>query len=1086
MAELDPRDEAYQCFVQEAVEHLQGLELGLLNLQQDHSAQRINQLMRYAHSLKGGASLFGLTATQDLAHNLENVFKLLYSQTHVIDPELEEVLLQVYDCLREPLMDQIERQVYAPALAVARSKPLFAALEARFGQSLSEAVSLPDPDFAAMLQGLEAEFPDMVLAAAEAEAQSNLMQVLDGLETAFPEALAFPEMIHHGAHPQVQPQFQAQEQFQAPQEDTEQRQLLAQILEAEVESFASLQQANLGAQRQQILIGEVQKFAEMGEYFTLPGLVKIAEIAAAAMQRCADPAKAPADFNADFDKVSYLLLADLRQTQIQLANTDSNAQIGPAALLALSAKTAQPAAQPGTLPSQVEDEPDPMATIIQFASNSRSQATQTAPKSVAQSAAKSVPPLPPESAAAISPGVPATVAAPATVRVEVARLEALNNLTGELVTLDNGLLLQQQQYKTLSERLKRWQDEFKQFGRRMTDDAVLTVSPELLTQLQDLNPGSSRALFEDNNGDGVGFAREVIQQVTEQVLETVMQVVTHESFKLDEILQDFAATNKLHKSILTKQEQSLKQVQSNLLQARMVPLQDLLNRFPRMVRDLGVRHEKQVNLTIPTQPIMVDKMMVEKLYDPLLHLIRNAFDHGIESPEVREQRGKASQGQIQIEAYHRGNFTWIEIKDDGQGIKLSKIRAKLLQLNLCTPDQVNCLSPEELYEYLFAPGFTTTEVTTELSGRGVGLDAVRLQVEALQGQISVTSELGVGTTFTLRLPYNMSVTQLLVFTVNGGGMAIPVKDLVTVTTVKTDKLEQQGSQWFYRNGDKLLPIITNLQRSTHARSERQLFGPNMGIPAKEDVTLLIVADRAEELAILIDQTLMQQDLMVKSFGNLVKTPHYITGCTILGDGRLITVLDGAELIAAWQTWLQGPAKLAPALAALTANPVQALRVAPNGEASSPSNHLADDPEAPPSLPDPTVVVAPPTILVVDDSMTIRQNLSVFLRRSGYQVIQASDGLEGLERLQQNAVIHAVISDVDMPNMNGLEFLRNCRQSFSIEQLPVIMLTSRNTDNYRQLAKRLGASAYLGKPYLEAELLQTLKNLMPNLMPLASV
>jgi two-component system, chemotaxis family, sensor histidine kinase and response regulator PixL len=1009
MAELDPRDEAYQCFVQEAVEHLQGLELGLLNLQQDHSTQQINTLMRHAHSLKGGASLFGLTASQNLAHNLENAFKSLYAQTVPIDAELEELLLQAYDCLREPLLDQIERQVYAPALAVARSKQVFDQLEARFGHSLSgDDIGLPEPDLMLMLQGLESEFPDLVLAEAEAEAHHNMEGVLHDIEAQFPELLAVPDF--HGLDP-------------------EQQQVLAQILETELIGFANLQQSPPSKDRQATLLAEAQKFQEIGDYFGVLGLSRIAQTAAAALQ----------SHTADLNKVGQCILADLLNAQHHIAKGQVQAVAPSPALLALM----------------------PVAASIRplVPANNGTASASVAPEHLQS---------PENTAAAAAP-------APVTVRVEVSCLETLNNLTGELVTLDNGLLLQQQEYKTLSDRLRRWQTDFRQFGRRMTDDAVLNIRPELITQLQSLNsdPSTSNALFDDPSDDGVGFARDVIQQVTDQVIEAVMQMMSNESFKLDEILQDFSATNKLHKSIIGKQEQSLKQLQTNLLQAQMVPLQDLLNRFPRMVRDLATRFEKQVTLTLPAEPILVDKIIVEKLYDPLLHLVRNAFDHGIEPPEKRLQRGKPAQGQIKINAYHRGNSTWIEVQDDGEGIKLSKIRAKLLNQNLATPDQVNCLSKEELYEYLFHPGFSTTDVTTELSGRGVGLDAVRLQVAALRGDIRVKSELGEGTTFILRLPFNLSVTQLHVFTVNGGGLAIPAKDLTNVKTVKKTQLEQQGSHVFYRYVDKRIPVITNLQRPTHARADRQLFGPMLGLPEKEEVTLLFVVERGEEIGILIDQTLMQQDLVVKTFSNLIKTPNYLTGCTILGDGRLIAVLDGPGLLTAWRTWREEVANLdTTPPAAAHAN----LFVSKEEKSTFPPE--AGDAAA-------VAPVVPPTILVVDDSMTIRQNLAIVLRRSGYQVIQATDGLEGLEQLRQTAMIHAVISDVDMPNMNGLEFLRNCRQQFTPEQLPVIMLTSRNTENYRQLAKRLGASAYMGKPYLDSELLKTLQDCLAKATPLVA-
>jgi two-component system, chemotaxis family, sensor histidine kinase and response regulator PixL len=625
------------------------------------------------------------------------------------------------------------------------------------------------------------------------------------------------------------------------------------------------------------------------------------------------------------------------------------------------------------------------------------------------------------------------------VRVELSRLEALSNLVGELSTQDNGLLLQHQQYRTITQRLQYWLQGFQQLCHDLTQSSQVTPEEGLL-QILGLQSTAEQSTGEQHPTAKPLPLAEIYQTASEDIFRTLSTDIT----KLEEIWQDMQALTRQSKAILNRRQQTLKQVQTNLLQARMLPIGEILNRFPRMLRDLSHRHQKQVNLQLEGANTLVDRAILERLYDPLVHLVRNAFDHGIELPDQRLAEGKPPQGKITIRTEHRGNYTYIQVEDDGQGIDPDKIRARLVELNLLSEAEIFGLSQAQLWDYLFQAGFSTTSQANELSGRGVGLDTVQIQVKALKGSISLDSQPGLGTIFTLRLPYTLSVAQLLVCSVEQGLLAVPVNELVAVVGLKTTNLEQQGSEFFYHFDGKRVPLLTPLVLPALGARERSLLRPIAAddvtpeqlISAQRPVagaTLLIFSHGLNSLAIQVSQTVLQQELIIKPFSPLVSPPPYLLGCTLLGNGKLVPILDPPALLRHWTSWQRA------------------------GE-----QPLTDT--APHS----------PAILVVDDSLTIRQNLTITLRREGYQVLQAENGAEALATLRQQRQIQAVFSDIDMPGMNGLEFLQQARQQIS-QTLPIIMLTSRSSAKVQQLASRLGASGYLTKPFLEVELLKLLKN-----------
>jgi two-component system, chemotaxis family, sensor histidine kinase and response regulator PixL len=483
-----------------------------------------------------------------------------------------------------------------------------------------------------------------------------------------------------------------------------------------------------------------------------------------------------------------------------------------------------------------------------------------------------------------------------------------------------------------------------------------------------------------------------------------------------------------------------------------------MNHFPRMLRDLSRTYDKSVNLNMLGTDLQVEKAILEKLFDPLLHLLRNAFDHGIEAPEIRRQQGKAEQAQIEIRAFHQDNQTLIEIQDDGQGINLEKIRQRSIELGWLSPTQASTAPPEQLLELIFESGFSTASSVSKLSGRGVGLDVVRSQLRALKGSVTVTSEPGQGTTFRLQFPLTLAVAKLLVCKTGGHSLAFPSDSIEGIVTPEPSQIKQIGNQSFLFWQDQIMPLY---QLSTLLEYNYPLPDAPFSKPLTKDSSiqkhtqhLLILRRQGALFALEVGRLVTEQELVIKPFNSRIPSPSYTYGCTILGDGSLIPVVHGAALLE------------------------QALTQEPNPEEQSRAGQgltsLGFPAATPRSLAKSTAI---PTVLVIDDSATMRQSLASSLQRGGYHVLQAQDGVEALEILHSNPTVRLVLCDIEMPNMNGFEFLGQYRQSSAIAKIPVAMLTSRSNEKHRRLATTLGAVAYFTKPYVEVEFMQSVRGIM---------
>ncbi|MEN9869966.1 MAG: hypothetical protein RLZZ171_949, partial [Cyanobacteriota bacterium] len=625
------------------------------------------------------------------------------------------------------------------------------------------------------------------------------------------------------------------------------------------------------------------------------------------------------------------------------------------------------------------------------------------------------------------------------VKVNLDRLEKMNNLVGELVINRNSLALQQEHLQAIVRKVQQGLEQFQHLTTALTglsdntslnlssinsdDNLPPSTSPSIKNQL--LN---SDRLFDSLEMDSYGDQHSSIQTALEEMMQ------------LEEAVEDLALFTRQSDKTIRQQEQTLTKLSDELMWARMLPLENVLNHFPRALRDLSTQYQKPVSLEMKGTDILVDKGILEKLHDPLLHLIRNAFDHGVELPELRRQQGKPPTGNITIHAAHQGNRTLIEISDDGQGLDLMKIAQRAVDKGWLSMAQLSQIDQEELLNYIFEPGFSTADRVSELSGRGVGLDVVRSQLEAIKGTVLVDSSPGKGTTFTLSLPLTLTIAKLLVCSAGTNLLALPIASIQEIIPTTSVQTKQVGTERIISWRDELLPVY----RLSDLLEYRYPTLNNQNKTLANDSAMLIIPTEKSNFALEVAGFGTEQEMVIKPLVRDVSHSDYVYGCTVMGDGNLIPAIDAVALLAHSKQQKESTANNAiePVI-----NAYQNLS---------------------------TTNVSVPTVLVVDDSAMMRKTLALTLQKVGYRILQARDGKEALELLLQNSTVDLIVSDLEMPRLNGFEFLNELRKNPLPSTIPVVMLTTRINDKHRQLALHLGASAYMSKPYIEQEFLDVLR------------
>jgi chemotaxis family two-component system sensor histidine kinase/response regulator PixL len=618
-------------------------------------------------------------------------------------------------------------------------------------------------------------------------------------------------------------------------------------------------------------------------------------------------------------------------------------------------------------------------------------------------------------------------------RVSHSLLEELADLFGEMTIGRNSMDLQLQRLRRLlnllSQRIHRLENS-SQALRSLYDQGIQgytasnnpIVTNNVKQRLSLFNKFSFDHLEMDNYSD--------LHPLSQEVMETI--------FQIEEVANDLdiylGETEKTAKD--SKRTSEL--IQNKLTLARMRPLTDLVAHFPRALRDMSLKYDKPVELKIQGGTTLIDRTILESLSDPLLHLFRNAFDHGIENPELRKALGKPPQGTITISAATIRNHTVIQIQDDGAGINLDKIRTLVHQMGL-DEDAIAKATEEELLNLIFEPGFSTAEHKSDLSGRGVGMDIVKTQVQQLQGDLKVSTKAGEGTTFIITVPMTLSLIRVLLIEVEQLMMAVPCNAVEAMFLPSSEQIIQLDGQTFLKEEDYLIPLtyLKDWLRIPTVYTQRDHeTSPNIDQP-----TILTIAQGDHHIGLWIDRYWGEQEVTIRPVEGNLKLPNGFTGCTILGDGCVVPLIDPALLL---QYTLS--------------------------TASLPSSFT----------PNPQSTAQKDTLLVIDDSINVRRLVAVTLEKAGYRVEQAKDGQDALEKLQRGLGVQGIICDIEMPRLDGYGFLAHYKTDPMGKDIPVVMLTSRSSDKHRAIAMHLGASAYFSKPFQEKELLQTLRFLIiPN-------
>ncbi len=478
-------------------------------------------------------------------------------------------------------------------------------------------------------------------------------------------------------------------------------------------------------------------------------------------------------------------------------------------------------------------------------------------------------------------------------------------------------------------------------------------------------------------------------------------------------------------------------MRDEIARARMVPIGTPFTRFRRAIREMARATGKEVTLVTSGEHTEVDTGVVERLVDPLVHLVRNAVYHGIEPAVVRMSKGKPATGTVYLHASHRGNAVLIEVEDDGAGLDIDKIRAKAVERGLVRAAVAKNLPEAEAIKFIFLPGFSTADQVGDQAGRGVGMDVVKRVIESMNGHIDVESVRGVGTKFTLHLPLTLLIATALMVRSGDERYGIPLPSVREVTMLTTGSLQQLGDRSVIQIGEEAIEIQP-LQR---------LLMRGIGGTVEVGKPVAIVRTGAGLVGLAVDELLGRQEIVIKPIGSLQPLAQSaFGGATIDPEGHVVLVLDPARLVS-------GGAKAAPLVSSVQ-EPATDEPDMPFEEAQAPQSSAK-------------------SILLIDDSLSIRKFVGRMLETAGYEVDTAVDGEEGLRKASAQSY-RLILTDLEMPKLNGYEVIQALRSRPQTQQTPIIVMTTRAGDKHRQMAINIGASSYIAKPVEERALIQELE------------
>jgi chemotaxis family two-component system sensor histidine kinase/response regulator PixL len=973
-------------FLEEARDYLNTLESILLEIDTSKhiDLDKINAAMRAAHSIKGGAAMMGFKLLGNLAHRLEDSFKVLKTRKKSleIDTHLQSLLLSGVDWLRQIVDLLSEKKSLDDKWLRTFCYPIFDELHERLGDPSPE-------DITTMLSSEEGQEIIPLLFETEVE------ECLRNLESLLVNSSAADLQSEVGVMASELGGLGEMLQLSA---FTQLCQSVTKHLETQPQRFVEIAQSALQAWRRS------QALVLTNQRNSLPTEIKLDEVIISdSQEQNTSPAQLqiPENF-----LVGDTFIPDFAPLGMEL----------PAEINAIEFPDLNVTFAPETAPldyKQIERKVEVISAVKDKENHDN------------------------------------------TVRVPRKQLEEINDLFGEIIIQRNGLNSQLERLRKLvlglSKRVQILDQEHQEVRSAYEKIMTQTVHSEVLTSGGEVKDADVKNLEIERY--------QKLNLLSQDVMEIIVQVA--------EVTSDIQLSVDDTDQIARKLNKTSKQAQRKLTQVRMRPLSDLVERFPRAIRDLNVEYGKNVQLKIEGGKTLIERSILEALNEPLMHLLRNAFDHGIEDPATRRAQGKPEQGLIEIKGYHRSDAyggpshrTIITMSDDGRGISLEKIRHRAISMGLDTA-LIAAASQDELVSLIFEPGFTTSEQVTALSGRGVGMDVVQNNLKLVRGNITVDTQPGIGTTFTLSVPFTLSVARvLLVESDTGKGinhrmvLAFPTDVIMEIFLLENEQIFAMDGGEFIKWQDTMIPLMRlgnyfefNCSHYNHVEIESAT-----GINAS---SVLIIKNDHQPVAVQIDRCWGEQEVAIRQVEGNIPLPDGFSNCTILGDGRVVPLVNTNELVT-WITNNQRPHKTnkLPATKLKTAF----LKPPKNQPVARPVHQKG-------------------MILIVDDSINVRRYLALTLEKGGYQVEQAKDGQDAWEKLESGLKVQAVICDIEMPRLDGYSFLERVKSHDELNVIPVAMLTSRSSNKHRQLAMQLGARAYFSKPYNEQDLLRTLEEII---------
>jgi len=628
---------------------------------------------------------------------------------------------------------------------------------------------------------------------------------------------------------------------------------------------------------------------------------------------------------------------------------------------------------------------------------------KAAPKTARKKTSKSAPPpaspppeaAPPDAASSTTTGSRRTVTAE-TIRVDTGKLDGLANVAGEMIM---NLI----KFEAKTDALRQIVGMAKQHVRvwqQLRDELTPVLGALIAASGNGVNPAELEQLINRCDNSSASVLTE-LERLLQQLNEDVMRVGT-----------------------------TTRMIEEDVLSIRMHPVSTLFNTFPRAVRDMARELGKPVDLIVEGGDTELDRKILETIRDPLLHLVRNALYHGIESAEEREEMGKEPKAILRLSAWQQGDQVFIQVADDGRGIAPSKVREAAVSKGLIDQSVAETLTKDDCLRLIFEPGFSTAATISDISGRGVGMDVVKVCVEGMHGEVRVESTVGAGTAVILALPLTLAISRAILIRTHSRTFAIPTASIETTVKVTPDEVKSlEGKEAI---------IVRNATVPIFPLSQILGMDSSSGIANGSALHVLVISHSQQRVGFVVNELIGEQEIVVRPLGAPLKKVKNVAGAATLGSGEVVVVLHVPDIVAAARGAVLKPT----------------------------SKHRSKVPAA-----------RRKTVLVVEDSLTARELEKSMLQTVGYEVRTAIDGVEGLERLAEETV-DLIVTDVQMPRMDGFTMIRHVKSDERFRNIPVIIVTTRNDEADRRRGLELGADAYLGKSSLSrTDLLECTRRLI---------